>query len=157
MNNPQQIGPIEAKWRAEAAERRQRLMSMKTPAPKLKIVARCTDMFNPQKPLPPLWKRIEIDFNDHVVAWQLYQASKIMSPIPKFMGEWCRAHGTTVADMVGPNRKSAVSSLRHQLVYELYHTFKVSLPQLGRILGGRDHTTILNSLRRAEEILGERQ
>ena len=31
----------------------------------------------------------------------------------------------------------------------------LSLPQIGRLYGGRDHTTVLNSLRRVEASLGE--
>jgi chromosomal replication initiator protein len=31
----------------------------------------------------------------------------------------------------------------------------LSLPQIGRLYGGRDHSTILNSLRRVEASLGE--
>jgi len=31
----------------------------------------------------------------------------------------------------------------------------LSLPQIGRLYGGRDHSTVLNSLRRAEACLAE--
>ena len=31
----------------------------------------------------------------------------------------------------------------------------LSLPQIGRLYGGRDHSTVLNSLRRVEAGLGE--
>jgi hypothetical protein len=143
-----QIGPIEAKFRAEAAERRRRFMEAKPPAPKLKIVARCSDIVLPPK---PLWKQKPIAFNDHLIAWQLHRAAKVLSPIPAFISEWCASHGTAPEEMTGHSRKATICALRHELIYEIYHRFKVSLPQLGRILGGRDHTTMLNSLRKVEE------
>lgn len=64
--------------------------------------------------------------------------------------------------MVGPNRTRNVCKARFlvmKLMREYARTWEggeVSLPRIGEILG-RDHTSILHGLKRADEILSENQ
>lgn len=57
-------------------------------------------------------------------------------------------HGFTVADILRRDRKKAVSHARHEAILRAYETGIYSMPQLGRAFGGRDHTTILNSIKK---------
>lgn len=55
--------------------------------------------------------------------------------------------GYTMDDLVGPSHVRAVAHARQRAMYEIYATGFFSLPQIGRLLGGRDHTTILYGCR----------
>ncbi len=60
------------------------------------------------------------------------------------------AFEVSAADLLGPNRSAATVRARHIAILLTRELTDLSLPQIGRLFGGRDHSTILNSLRRAE-------
>lgn len=64
-------------------------------------------------------------------------------------------HDKTLDDLVAPSSKPEVAAARHHAVYELAR-LKPSMPllQIGKLFK-RDHTTILNSLRRWPQIAAE--
>jgi chromosomal replication initiation ATPase DnaA len=51
--------------------------------------------------------------------------------------------GFTVADMDGPSRKRKLVLARHEAMYLAAARTNLSYVQIGRIFGGRDHTTVL--------------
>jgi chromosomal replication initiator protein len=56
--------------------------------------------------------------------------------------------GYTVADIKGHRRVFPLVPLRHQCIAAVSEKFlNWSLPRIGRYFGGRDHSTILHSLR----------
>lgn len=58
------------------------------------------------------------------------------------------AHGLTSEDILGPSRKGEIFRARLAAIDAVLQLHPaLSLPQLGRIFGGRDHTTMLNALR----------
>lgn len=65
-----------------------------------------------------------------------------------------RAFGVRVDDLTGYNRSKIIMSVRHvaiALVKEIRPDS--SLQDICRLFGGRDHTTAINSLRKAERLL----
>jgi chromosomal replication initiation ATPase DnaA len=46
-------------------------------------------------------------------------------------------------------------NLRHEACYRLSMELHFSLMQIGRLMGNRDHTTVLNAIRRHKKILAE--
>ena len=63
--------------------------------------------------------------------------------------EVAERHGVTLADVLGHCRERRVMRARHEAVLAVRQARpRMSLPELGRVFGGRDHTTILNSLDR---------
>jgi chromosomal replication initiator protein len=48
-------------------------------------------------------------------------------------------------------------SARQVAIYLTRELTDLSLPQIGRLYGGRDHSTVLNSIRRVEARIGEDQ
>ena len=58
----------------------------------------------------------------------------------------------TVSDLVGSRRVAEVAMARH-LVCWLMRLDGYSTCSIGRKLGGRDHTTVLNSLRRVQDAI----
>jgi hypothetical protein len=61
----------------------------------------------------------------------------------------CR-HGLSVRDLIGTQRAAKVSVARHEAAYCIWSQGH-SYAQVGRWLGGRDHTTIIHAVRRHAE------
>jgi chromosomal replication initiator protein len=63
------------------------------------------------------------------------------------------AFGISRAELVGASRAATPLRARQVAVLLTREATDLSLPQIGRLYGGRDHSTILNALRRAEAAL----
>ena len=63
--------------------------------------------------------------------------------------------GISRAELVGSSRAATPLRARQVAIFLTRDLTDLSLPQIGRLYGGRDHTTVLNSLRRVEASLGE--
>jgi chromosomal replication initiator protein len=63
--------------------------------------------------------------------------------------------GISRAELIGSSRAATPLRARQVAIYLTREFTDLSLPQIGRLYGGRDHTTVLNSLRRIEASLGE--
>lgn len=56
-------------------------------------------------------------------------------------------YDVTVEDLKGQGRSYWISHPRQHAMFMMVKTGKFSLPQIGRFLGGRDHTTVLHGYR----------
>ena len=63
------------------------------------------------------------------------------------------AFGISQAELVGSTRAATPLRARQIAMLLTREATDLSLPQIGRLYGGRDHSTVLNSLRRAEATL----
>jgi chromosomal replication initiator protein len=63
--------------------------------------------------------------------------------------------GIARAELIGSSRAATPLRARQVAIFLTREMTDLSLPQIGRLYGGRDHTTVLNSLRRVEARLGE--
>jgi chromosomal replication initiator protein len=61
--------------------------------------------------------------------------------------------GFTPAELIGPVRERRLVHVRFSVYYVAQRLTGKSLPLIGRLLGGRDHKTILYGIRRARELL----
>jgi hypothetical protein len=99
----------------------------------------------------PTWEAEATRFDAHIVQWRNRMGNQ-----PKaYLKDRCRELGIPYAVMVGKDRRRKVSDARHVLVWEIHHKFGMSFPALGRLFGGRDHTTALYSVRKVEALRGE--
>jgi chromosomal replication initiator protein len=48
------------------------------------------------------------------------------------------------SDLIGPSRLQNLARARQILMYLLRHELRIQLEEIGRLLGGRDHTTIMH-------------
>jgi chromosomal replication initiator protein len=60
------------------------------------------------------------------------------------------AFGISRAELVGTTRAATPVRARQVAIYLTRELTDLSLPQIGRLYGGRDHSTVLNSIRRTE-------
>ncbi len=64
------------------------------------------------------------------------------------------AFGISRAELVGGSRAATPLRARQVAILLTRETTDLSLPEIGRLYGGRDHSTVLNSLRKMETALG---
>jgi chromosomal replication initiator protein len=59
-----------------------------------------------------------------------------------------KEYGLPVDELKSARRYFRVSEARQKAMYRMAVETELSLPQIGRIIGNRDHTTILHGIRR---------
>lgn len=66
----------------------------------------------------------------------------------EIIAEFAVGHGVSVNDLLSRSRGRRLARVRHAAMYEVARRTRLSLPQIGRAFGDRDHTTVLAGLRR---------
>ena len=61
------------------------------------------------------------------------------------------SEGIGVNDLLGQNRSAKIAVPRQLAMYLLREFNEISFPQIGELLGGRDHTTIMYGIKKIEE------
>jgi chromosomal replication initiator protein len=77
------------------------------------------------------------------------------TPVDEIQQRVSKAFGISRAELVGSTRAATPLNARQVAIYLTRELTDLSLPQIGRLYGGRDHSTVLNSIRRAEARCGE--
>lgn len=83
-----------------------------------------------------------------VVDWPARKHWKLI------IAEVADAHDVLIADLLSPRRAVRLVHARHEAMWRLRNETTMSLPMIGKRLGGRDHTTVLHGIRKHEERLG---
>ena len=71
-------------------------------------------------------------------------------------GEVAKKHGLTVAEMISDRKFKHLVAARNEAFYRMRHETTLSLPQIAKIMGDRDHTTVTHGIKRYEKLLAER-
>lgn len=77
------------------------------------------------------------------------------TPARKILNEVAEKHKMPVGAFRSKSRTMPFINLRHEACYRLSMELNFSLMQIGRLMGNRDHTTVLNAIRRHKKILAE--
>ena len=90
-------------------------------------------------------------------AQEIIESQKIIS-VPRNRGaeivkEVCEKHGLKIEDVISERRHQYLVRPRQEIMYRLCTETDWSLPRIGRLLGGRDHTTILHGKRKFQALL----
>jgi chromosomal replication initiator protein len=72
-------------------------------------------------------------------------------PSDKILEAVARLEGIEVQDLVGQNRSAKIAVPRQLAMYVLREINEISFPQIGELLGGRDHTTVMYGIRKVDE------
>lgn len=82
---------------------------------------------------------------------------QVLSEPQKIMRDVCNKHGISKSELLSPRRAVPIVAARHEAMYRMSKETTMSLPAIGRRMGGRDHTTVLHGIRKYEASLrGER-
>lgn len=140
---------------AHAAAVRARCFSPKAKEPPKPVAASVPRMVIPSWYLDsvqqkPLWQRREINFDAHVKHWQWYLAEMGGMKVRGYIRRRCADFGLSFEIICSSRRTRKIVEARQLIMWEIREEFAISLPEIGRIFGGRDHTTCLWAIRRVE-------
>jgi chromosomal replication initiator protein len=65
--------------------------------------------------------------------------------------EVAQKHGVLVADILSDRRHKPVVVARHEAMWRCKNETSFSLPQIGRAIGNRDHTTVMHGIKMHEQ------
>ncbi len=78
--------------------------------------------------------------------------SKAIDP-PKIIRATATAFGFSVEDVVGSSRRQPLTMCRQVAMYLCRELTDLSLPKIGDLFGGRDHTTVLHALGKVKKVM----
>ncbi|MGH3771543.1 MAG: chromosomal replication initiator protein DnaA [Pseudonocardiaceae bacterium] len=76
---------------------------------------------------------------------------------PNIMAVTAEFFGLTIEDMCGPGKTKHVAQARQIAMYLCRELTDLSLPRIGQIFGGRDHTTVMHADRKIRKEMAERR
>lgn len=99
-------------------------------------------------------REITLDLTQECLADILREASRKVT-VEEIQRKVSEHYNIRFADLIGPRRYLAVTRPRQIAMYLAKQLTSRSLPEIGRRFGGRDHTTVMHSVRRIEELSGQ--
>lgn len=72
--------------------------------------------------------------------------------IAQIRREVCRKYGITETEILADRREKRLVIPRHEVFWRARKESRCSLPQIGRLMGGRDHTTVLHGCANYERL-----
>jgi len=101
----------------------------------------------------PMWRRTDINFDAHVKAWQWHVASSYMKATKAYVIRLCEHLGIGYETFIGKTRKHPIVDHRLIAMWVLRNDFGCSLPEVGRLLGGRDHSTCNSGIKKVSRLI----
>lgn len=104
---------------------------------------------------PPLWKEKTTHFDEHVKEWRWKLAEEQANRPKAYLRRRCAEYEIPFPVMIGLGRRREIVGKRQLIMWEIHREFGLSFPQIGRLFGGRDHTTALHAYRKIEAMTAE--
>lgn len=141
------VGPIEAKARANARTLRSKFFPT---AAELRAIERQKEQDKRREAIILSFKRLDvINSKTHIPM------PTRREQIDAILEEVAERHRVPVAVMKGTRRYKKYVHARQEAMYRIsMEVENLSLPQIGRNLGGRDHTTVLHGIRAHKARIG---
>lgn len=125
---------------------------------------------SPRHPLPPPLQspRLEALMREERVALPYIRPKRVrdvihvasnapaimpMSPRKVIVREVCDKHGVSWMDITSTRRHVSIVAARNEAFYRLRNETSMSFPEIGKFLGGRDHSTVIHGMRRWQAFL----
>jgi len=105
-----------------------------------------TSKFKQEKSFEPPPKPVVIEFKEPT----------FINPPDQIIYRVAKSHGVSFADIKGTSRKQMYVLARQEAAYRLRMERGLTLQQIGKLLGHKDHTTILHAIKTHEKRLTER-
>lgn len=138
------MGPIEASIRERAINARRNLerkpfvVVWTEELPKPKPRKPPAPVYPPKEGYRPIVRSISsmVEVDDGPFKWR------------HIVDEVCAKHNMSFEQLCGDSRKAPIIAARHEAFYRLSVELGMSLPKIGRRLGGKDHSTVLHGIRK---------
>ena len=98
-------------------------------------------------------KQVEVKQDPVVIQ---FTEPTFINPSDVIIYRVAKAHEISVADIKGSCRKKYIVAARQEAAWRLREERKLTLNQIGSLLGHKDHTTILHAIKAHEKRLAER-
>ncbi len=95
---------------------------------------------------------VTLEVTEEVIADMLRYAERKLS-VQQIQRRTAEFYQVNLQDMLSARRARDVARPRQVAMYLTKHLTNLSLPDIGRRFGGRDHSTVLHSCKRIEELL----
>lgn len=150
-SSPQTLGEMQEAYR----QRRLRLYGDQRPVVRLPASRRRIEPPIEQRQEKPMAARISFSWdglNQFPGLTKIFpQGRKSGSQV---LREIAALHGMTPDEIKANRRKASLVRARQHAMFEMYRQCRhLSLPMIGRIFGGKDHTTVLHAVRRHQQRL----
>jgi chromosomal replication initiator protein len=96
-------------------------------------------------------REITLDLTQDCLA-DILRASERKVTIEEIQRKVGEHYAVRLSDLIGPKRQRPIARPRQVAMYLAKQLTSRSLPEIGRRLGGRDHTTVMHGVRRIEEL-----
>ena len=90
-------------------------------------------------------KVITMDVAKECIADLLEGAEPVSITVDKIFAAVYRKYKISKEDLIGPKRNREIAAARHVSIYLIRELTEMSFPNIGKIFGDRDHTTIMAS------------
>lgn len=91
----------------------------------------------------------------HVLAWKIWKTMIGARPCRDYIRDRCVQLEVDFNDVLGRSRRKEITFIRHLLMWEIKTKIRreMSYPEIGRVFGGRDHTSVLFACRKIQEMI----
>ena len=100
---------------------------------------------------PYLFPGLKLEFLDERI-YPIIKKSKVKITEKQIFEIVGREYGLTKEEIISRSRKRECVESRHLMAYIIKRKTRFSLKNIGERLGGRDHTTIIHSVRTFEDL-----
>lgn len=132
---------------ADYAERRKRMFAK--PKPVLKVIEPAPVAEPEPEPKPDPLALYRLAYESAInPQWDIQIAKRLLSETAVECG--FRPH-----DLQGESRHAPLARARQFAMWRIAKETGLSTPRIGNLFGGKDHTTVIHSIRRINEVMGE--
>ncbi|MCC2593813.1 chromosomal replication initiator protein DnaA [Tessaracoccus sp. OS52] len=100
-------------------------------------------------------QEIDLPLTEDVLRDLMPDGGDVRVDAETIMNATSRYFGISMDDLTGASRVATIASARQIAMYLCRELTDLSLPKIGAKFGGRDHTTVLHSVRKINEKMGE--
>lgn len=104
------------------------------------------------------WARVAVSYEDlKVEAKPSNPPIRQRLTMREIIDEVAIKHGLSVLDIISERRERHVVIARHEAMWRCKNETIFSFPRIGKVLGGRDHSTVIHGVKMHQKRLGERK
>ena len=90
-------------------------------------------------------QEITVDTANGCIAELLGGAEPISITVDKIFSTVYKKYGVSKEDIIGPKKNKEIANARHIMCYLIREVTEMSFPNIGKMMGNRDHSTIISS------------
>lgn len=105
------------------------------------------------KPAPPTYAETPLPYREPDIVPEISpnEIGPYWIKSSRFILEMtAKKYGVSIAEIKGVRRDKNIIKARHECFYRMSKELGYSLPKIGKIVGGKDHTSVLSGIRRHE-------